>query len=157
MKYPTSPINLQTRDAPSPFFRRACRLLLRSFATILHLNALFSIACSLFSKNTRVGGVPQHRTTHCSLPTTHFFQAFIFNILRIPTNPSSTQKTIYSHTLTNPFSRNPFVFSSIQIPRVAGNSRFRAPLCVNSADSASLRYQFGQSSQEASATIAGTR
>ena len=99
MKYPTSPINLQTRDVPSPFLRRACRILLRSFATIPHLNALFSIACSLFSKNTRVGGssAPDH-----PLLTTHLFQAFIFNILRIPTNPSSTQK--------------PFILIHLQIP-----------------------------------------
>src|SRR5216683_6052348 len=56
MKYPASPLNLQTHGVPSPFLRTACRLLLRSFATISHPNALFSIGCSLFSENTRVGG-----------------------------------------------------------------------------------------------------
>src|SRR5229473_3072276 len=79
MKYPASPLNLQTHGVPSPFLRTACRLLLRSFATISHPNALFSIGCSLFSENTRVGG---------------------------------------------PFSRNPFVFSSIQNPRVSPTPTF---------------------------------
>ncbi len=56
MKYPVSPSAARPAHLPSPFLRRACRLLLRSFVTISHLDPLFSIVCSLFSENTRVGG-----------------------------------------------------------------------------------------------------
>src|SRR5690242_15407213 len=87
MKYPTSLLNLQTHGLPSPFLRIACRLLLRSFARIPHPNALFSIACSLFSENTRVGGTsaPDHQqlTTHYPL----FFKPLFstsYESLRIP-------------------------------------------------------------------------
>src|SRR5229473_1468325 len=125
MKYPASPLNLQTHGVPSPFLRTACRLLLRSFATISHPNALFSIGCSLFSENTRVGGT---FSPPSALPTFRpsSFQAcrgnFALVCFQYLTNPSQSlidAKTIYSHTLTNPFSRNPFVFSSIQNPGVS--------------------------------------
>src|SRR5712691_4239416 len=156
MKYPASPLNLQTHDVPSPFLRTACRLLLRSFATISHPNALFSITCSLFSENTRVGGasaLPRHaalrrRMRHaaplspctiirlhilsvttgvcplqphnslCALRASGFSFALCFQYLTNPSQSLIDAKTIYSHTLTNPFSRNPFVFSSIQNPGV---------------------------------------
>src|SRR5690242_20629630 len=87
MKYPTSLLNLQTHDAPSPFLRVACRLLLRSFARIPHPNALFSIACSLFSENTRVGGNLGTGPPTARYPLPTFFKPLFstsYESLRIP-------------------------------------------------------------------------
>src|SRR5260370_14222953 len=69
MKSPTSALAFRPVVLPSPFLRRACRLLLRSFARIPHPNALFSIACSLFSENTRVGGYLSAALCHSDFQT----------------------------------------------------------------------------------------
>src|SRR5690348_650809 len=130
MKYPTSLLNLQTHDLPSPFLRIACRLLLRSFARIPHPNALFSIACSLFSENTRVGGAsaPDHQQL-----TTHFFKAFVFNILRIPPNPSSMQKPFILMHLQIPFCATPLFSHLYKTPGVS------TPFAVRSSSAPTQR------------------
>src|SRR5712664_4042864 len=100
MKYPTNPSAFTSLAMPSPFLRGACRLLLRSFATFPHLDALFSIVCSLFSKNTWVGGTlfaPSHFldlwTFGRSDLQTLFCPPFVFTHLQIP----SRGTTLFSH------------------------------------------------------------
>jgi hypothetical protein len=80
---------------------------------------LFSIVCGLFCKNRGVG-VPCAFSRHSLTPgAVHeaelHFRSLVFS--RTYTNPSC--RTIDRHashfqTLTNPFSRNPFLFTSIQ-------------------------------------------
>jgi hypothetical protein len=53
------------------------------------------------------------------------------------TNPSSRlldRKTPYFHTVTNPFSRNPFLFTSMQNPRCVFRNSCRCVLCASVAD-----------------------
>src|SRR5712691_10535656 len=123
MKYPTSPLTFRPVVLPSPFFRIACRLFVRSFATIPHPNALFSITCSLFSENTRVG-VPLSPARPSDLrafrPADPILPSFVFNILQIPPNPSSTQK--------------PFILIHLQIPFRATPLRshlYKSPGCYS--------------------------
>jgi len=105
MKYPTSPLSLQTHDLPSPFFRIACRLLPRSFATIPHLNTLFSIACSLFSKNTRVGGAsaPDHPQLTTPLPT--FFKPLFSTFYESLPIPHRCKNHLFSCTYKSLFAQ----------------------------------------------------
>jgi len=87
MKYPTNPSAFTSLAMPSPFLRGACRLLLRSFATFPHLDALFSIVCSLFSKNTWVGGTLSHPPTFST-----------FGLSDVPTSRRYFVRPLFSHT-----------------------------------------------------------
>src|SRR5260370_34370855 len=99
MKSPTSPSAFTSLGLPSPFPRRACRLLLRSFATIPHLDALFSLVCSLFSTNTRVG-VPLSPARPSDFATVgssdELLPALCFQHLTTPSQSLLDCKTTYS-------------------------------------------------------------
>ena len=65
-------------------------------------------------------------TRSCSLPTIDHPLSPLFSFHAL-TNPSSTVidlQVLYSQTLTNPFSRNPFPFTSIQNPGGSGLCAF---------------------------------
>ena len=101
MKYPASPFLLRPLDEPTPFLRRACRLLLRSFATIAHPKALFSTACSLFSENTRVGGAPLTRLLPFP-PRVSSFHSLVsllspLSAAFVPNAPPSPLSTVFAH------------------------------------------------------------
>jgi hypothetical protein len=135
MKYPTSPINLQTHEVPSPFFRRACRLLPRFLPTIPYPNSLFSIACSLFSKNTRVGGATQLVLSRWLSDSRVSISTF-----------ASFARPLFSYSYELLFPQTLCFDIHLRCPGVWGSTRNSNP--SNSADSASLRYQFGQGSPQ---------
>ena len=80
------------------------------------------------------------RSRH-SLPTIDHRLSPLFSFHAL-TNPSSTLidlQVLYFHTLTNPFSRNPFPFTSIQNPGVAGRCiSFPTPRSAPAARQAGL-------------------
>ena len=63
---------LRCSSEPTLVFALVCRLFVVSLRPFLHPFPLFSIPCSLFSKNTRVGGAAiPISAAHCSVSTTH--------------------------------------------------------------------------------------
>src|SRR6202048_530513 len=107
-----------------------------SFSCSRHL---FSITSRLFLQNTRGGGTPGNRSFGISSLRT-LFPAPVYNSvnavvprplsirsrLSLPTTHSPHHPLSLSlcfHHLTNPFSRNPFPFTSIQNPGGVGGSR----------------------------------
>src|SRR5258708_24370317 len=97
-----------------------------SLSSLFARRPLFSIACSLFSENTRGGGT----STNLPFGISNFQPLFSVPVCKTVTpavNPAFCPRLGASaaidlfplcfHTLTNPFSRKPFLFTSIQNPR----------------------------------------
>src|ERR1700730_7752519 len=91
--------------------------------------ALFSIACRLFLKNTRVGGTLHNRSFKTSHIQTPFPEAVCSCINAHPIADSHCASeslclsflfTLYFHNLTNCFSRNSLLFTTIRIARGCG-------------------------------------
>jgi hypothetical protein len=107
----------------SLLFSDACSLL-NSLASLFHTShPLFSIACSLFSQNTRGGGTPQGvdapdlQTCGRSDLQTRFCSALCFHNLTNPFSRLPAATVLYFHKLTNPLAGKSPVFTSIQNPR----------------------------------------
>ncbi len=96
----------------------ACSLFALSLLRFRPSACLFSTAYSLFCKNTRGGGIPDGSAGHQQFASTSFpgFASASSCFQRLA-NPSFGLIDKYAppfHTVTNPFSRNPFLFTSIQ-------------------------------------------
>jgi hypothetical protein len=72
-------------------------------------------------------GVPPQSSPLESATSRLFIRASVCNLVNAPANrphyslpPSTFSSLLCFHTLTNPFSRNSFIFTSIQIPRGCG-------------------------------------
>ena len=100
-----------------------------SLSSLFARRPLFSIACSLFSENTRGGGTstnlpfgisnfqPLLSVPVCKTVTPSVNPAFC---PRLGASAAIDLLPLCFHTLTNPFSHKPFLFTSIQNPRGCG-------------------------------------
>jgi hypothetical protein len=104
MKYSVSPPTFGSLNMSSPLIRRGCRLLVHSSARILHFNALFSRACSLFSQNTREGGTPFARL---SASLFKISSVSPLSVVFTPNSPLSSLSTVFTHCNRGVWSSEP--------------------------------------------------